>query len=450
MAATGKYLLKDKLGETIMKKFTFWIKEKLWVTPAVYSLSAVALSIIFFYVDLYLIDAMSEYIPSILLTNVDLAKTIMGSLSGALLTMTTFTFSTILVVLTMYSSQFSPRTLKNFVEDRLTWRVLGIFLGGFIYNTLSLLFMRAHLYSHDVISTLVGIMIAFFCLATFAYFIHHIASTVQVGKLVVELVNDTEQVIQKFEELESNAVSVTAGWKPDGIKQTIVAGKAGFISYIYFDRILNFAEKKNMEIELLVSIGEYVHEDKPLVTLYRADSADFPIEDFFVIGEERTTEQDIEFAMQKLVEIALRAISPGINDPNTANDIIIRLGNLLGKVGNLNTGALVFTDNENKGRVLYPCPEFESIIYKVYYQVAFYGKDDISVLSAITDSLMVAAESTPQSHHEDLWDIQLYVLEGIDPADFKSLDRKYLQRKLDNLSDQVGMSTVNLVMMKES
>ncbi|OHX51521.1 hypothetical protein BB776_03050 [Planococcus salinarum] len=125
-----------------MKKFTLWIKEKLWVTPAAYSILAVALSIIFFYIDLHWIDAMSEYIPSILLTNVDLAKTIMGSLSGALLTMTTFTFSTILVVLTMYSSQFSPRTLKNFVHDRLTWRVLGIFLGGFIYNTLSLLFMR--------------------------------------------------------------------------------------------------------------------------------------------------------------------------------------------------------------------------------------------------------------------------------------------------------------------
>ena len=112
-----------------MKNFTFWIKEKLWVTPAVYSIFAVALSIIFFYIDLYLIESLSEYIPSILLTNVDLAKTIMGNLSGALLTMTTFTFSTILVVLTMYSSQFSPRTLKNFVHDRLTWRVLGVFLG---------------------------------------------------------------------------------------------------------------------------------------------------------------------------------------------------------------------------------------------------------------------------------------------------------------------------------
>lgn len=433
-----------------MKNFTFWIKEKLWVTPAIYSIFAVALSIIFFYVDLHLIDAFSEYIPSILLTNVDLAKTIMGSLSGALLTMTTFTFSTILVVLTMYSSQFSPRTLKNFVHDRLTWRVLGVFLGGFIYNTLSLLFMRAHLYSHDVISTFVGIMIAFFCLATFAYFIHHISTTVQVGKLVIELVEDTERVVRKFEDLESHAVGPAMGWKPDGIKQTVMTGKAGFIGYIYFEKMVEFAEEKNMEIELLTCIGEYVHENKPLVNVFGTDSEDFPIDEFFVIGEERTSDQDVEFAMQKLVEIALRAISPGINDPNTANDIIIRLGNLLGKIGNLQTGGMVFTNGHDNGRVLYPLPEFEEILYQVYYQLAYYGKDDISVLSAITDSLIVAAESTPKIRHQDLWNMQLYVLEGIDSAELKSLDRKFLQGKLDRLSDRLGQSSVNLVMLRDN
>lgn len=432
-----------------MKNFAFWIKEKLWVTPAVYSIFAVALSIIFFYVDLYFIENWNEYIPSILLTNVDLAKTIMGSLSGALLTMTTFTFSTILVVLTMYSSQFSPRTLKNFVHDRLTWRVLGVFLGGFIYNTLSLLFMRAHLYSHDVISTFIGILIAFFCLATFAYFIHHISTTVQVGKLVIELVNDTERVIEKFEEMEEQAATLAAGWKPDGIKHTVMAGKAGFIGYIYFDQILEFTEKKGMEIEILASIGEYVHESKPLVNVYMTDSEDFPVKEFFVIGEERTSEQDVEFALQKLVEISLRAISPGINDPNTANDIIIRLGNLLGKIGNLETGGIVITDKQDKGHILYPFPGFHEILYKVYYQLAYYGKDDISVLSAITDSLTVAAESTPEVRHADLWEIQLYVLEGVETEKIKSLDRAFLQEKLDLLADKVGKRTVNLLTLKD-
>lgn len=433
-----------------MKNFTFWIKEKLWVTPAVYSILAVALSIIFFYIDLHLIESFSEYIPSILLTNVDLAKTIMGNLSGALLTMTTFTFSTILVVLTMYSSQFSPRTLKNFVHDRLTWRVLGVFLGGFIYNTLSLLFMRAHLYSHDVISTFIGILIAFFCLATFAYFIHHISTTVQVGKLVIDLVGDTERVIGKFEDLWEKTADEGTIWRPDGIKQSFATGKAGFIGYIYFEELLGFAEKNGMEIEILASIGDYVHENKSIVNVYMTESEKFPVNDFFVIGDERTSEQDIEFALQKLVEISLRAISPGINDPNTANDIVIRLGNLLGKIGSLKTDEVVLTDKDGNGRILYAYPDFKEILYKVYYQFAYYGKEDISVLAALSDSLIITAESVPEKRYSDLWDIQLYVLEGVDTKNLKSMDRQFLQKKLDILADKVNKRTVNLLTFNEN
>ncbi|MFC3210463.1 DUF2254 domain-containing protein [Planomicrobium okeanokoites] len=428
-----------------MKNFTFWIKEKLWVTPAVYSIFAVALSIIFFYIDLYLIESLSEYIPSILLTNVDLAKTIMGNLSGALLTMTTFTFSTILVVLTMYSSQFSPRTLKNFVHDRLTWRVLGVFLGGFIYNTLSLLFMRAHLYSHDVISTFIGIVIAFFCLATFAYFIHHISTTVQVGKLVIDLIGDTERVIKKFEGLWEKSSDEGTIWRPDGIKRSFAAGKAGFIGYIYFEELLEYAEKNNMEVEVLVSIGDYIHETKSIVNVYMADSEEFPINEYFIIGEERTSEQDVEFALQKLVEISLRAISPGINDPNTANDIVIRLGNLLGKIGSLKTDEVVLTDKKGNGRILYPYPKFREILYKVYYQFSYYGKDDISVLGALTDSLIITSETVPEKHKNDLWDIQLYILEGVAAKDLKSMDRIFLQKKIDILAERVNKRAVNLL-----
>lgn len=431
-----------------MKNFTFWIKEKLWVTPAIYSLISVALSILFFYIDLYFIDSWSEYIPSILLTNVALAKTIMGSLSGALLTMTTFTFSTILVVLTMYSSQFSPRTLKNFVHDRLTWRVLGVFLGGFIYNTLSLLFMRADLYGHDVISTFVGILIAFFCLATFAYFIHHISTTVQVGKLIIQLVDDTERVIAKFGNIWNEATVQGTTWKPAGIKHSFATGKSGFIAYINFDKLLDFAEKNGMEIEILACIGDYIHEDKSIVNVYMAESEKFPINEFFMIGEERTTELDIEFALQKLVEISLRAISPGVNDPNTANDIVLRIGNLLGKIGNIKAGAAVLLDQEGAGRVLYPYPAFKEILYKVYYQFAYYGKDDVSVLGAITDSLIIAAESLPEKRFSDIWDIQLYVFEGVETEDLKSLDRLFLQKKLDILAYKIGKRKVNLLALE--
>lgn len=416
------------------------------MTPAIYSVLAVLLSIGFFYVDLLLVERFKEYIPSILLTNVDLAKTIMGTLSGALLTMSTFTFSTILVVLTMYSSQFSPRALKNFVHDPVTWRVLGVFLGGFIYNTLSLLFMREHLYTHDVISTFVGILIAFSCLATFAYFIHDIATTVQVGKLVDELVKDTEKVITRCKDLNEKEVYApdSGSWAPIGIKKEVTANQDGYLQFIALEKTKHYAEKHRLEIEISVSVGDYTYEGMPIMQVYSKEETEFSLKDFYSIGSERLSEQDIPYALQKLVEIALRAISPGINDPNTANDILLRIGSLLGKIGHIKTGTLILANKEGKNLVKYHFPLYQSILYNVFFQLSHYGKEDISVLYSMTDSLKVAAKVAPEHHHKTIWNMQLYVLEVLEGQNLKSFDHESLQNKIDELAAATNQRSIVL------
>lgn len=416
------------------------------MTPAIYSFLAVLLSIGFFYIDLLVVEQYKEFIPSIILTKVDLAKTIMGTLSGALLTMSTFTFSTILVVLTMYSSQFSPRALKNFVHDPVTWRVLGVFLGGFIYNTLSLLFMREHLYTHDVISTFVGILIAFFCLATFAFFIHKIATTVQVGKLVDELVGDTEKVITECNDLEAKQAGAVGSdlWEPVGIKQEIKAEKDGYLQFIALEKIKRYAEKHDLKIEITVAVGDYIYEGMPIIMVHAKEKTELSVKEFYSVGSERLSEQDIPYALQKLVEIALRAISPGINDPNTANDILLRIGSLLGKIGFVRTGTLFLTNKEGESLIKYQIPSYQTILYNVYFQLSHYGKEDISVLYSMTDSLKVAAKIAPSRHHETIWKMQLYVLEVLEDQNLKSYDHEALQKKLDELAAATNQRAIVL------
>jgi uncharacterized membrane protein len=424
----------------------YWFKEKFWMTPAIYSILAVLLSIGFFYVDLLFVERFKEYIPTILLTEVDLAKTIMGALSGALLTMSTFTFSTILVVLTMYSSQFSPRALKNFVHDAVTWRVLGVFLGGFIYNTLSLLFMREHLYTHDVISTFVGIVIAFFCLGTFAYFIHYIATTVQVEKLVHELIDDTEKIISRYKKLEEKGLeSTTSGsWTPVGIRTEIKATEEGYLQLIALEKIKDYAEKHELKIDIEASVGDFVYEGMPLMQIYSAVQSDHSMKEFYSIGNERLAEQDISYALQKLVEIALRAISPGINDPNTANDILLRIGSLLGKIGSIKTGIFIQANGEGENLVKYRFPSYHSILYNVFFQLSHYGKEDISVLYAMTDALRVAAKIAPESRHETIWKMQLYVLEVLKDQTLRSFDHETFQGKVDALAAETHQPPIKL------
>lgn len=429
-----------------MKAVSYWFKEKFWLTPALYGISAVLLSLGFFYVDLLLVDRFKEYIPSILLTRVDLAKTIMGSLSGALLTMSTFTFSTVLVVLTMYSSQFSPRALKNFVHDPKTWRVLGIFLAGFIYNTLSLLFMRDDLYTHDVISTFVGIIIALFSLAAFAYFIHYIATTIQVNNLVEDLLEETEQTIEMYHRLQDKEFvrSYESDWQPIGLKETVTADKGGYLQFISFEGLRDYAIKQNLTIVIEAVIGDYVYEGKSLMHVYRKEDQNYSLNNFYTIGTERSSDQDLSYALQKLVEVALRAISPGINDPNTANDIIIRIGRLLGKMGHLNTCPFVLTDSAGKNIVLYRFPVYDEILYYIFFQLSHYGKEDISVLFSMVDALKVAADIAPSHQQKAIWNINLYIFESLEDQDFKTRDRELLQEKIDQLAEMTNQRSISL------
>lgn len=122
-----------------------------WIYPLINMVGALSLSLGVIYLDTrgYVIY---EHVPRIFLTSVSLARKILGALVASLLTITTFTFSTIMAVLTMYSSDFSPRIVENFLREKISLKVMGMFIGGFFYSITSLLFMRDALESDLVIS----------------------------------------------------------------------------------------------------------------------------------------------------------------------------------------------------------------------------------------------------------------------------------------------------------
>ena len=427
-----------------MKSLTYTIRKKVWITPALYSISAIILSLASFYLDLLVVGRFTDVIPPILLTNIELGKDILGILAAALLTMTTFTFSTVLVVLTTYASQFSPRSPENFVHGQVTRSVLGIFLGGFIYTSLSLLYMQDKTFGHEVLTPSIGMFISFFCVAAFAYYIHFVSSNVQVTALINKLTADAEKVITKYRELQEEDYISLEKWQPTRQKEEIKANREGYIQFFDLIRLLEFAEKRDIEIEIAVTTGEYVSEEMPVMYVYGGEEQNFSFTDFYTIGDERTVEQDVGYAVQKLMEVAIRAISPSLNDPNTANEILIRIGRLLGRMGELKTDGWVLADPKGQNRVRYNFPTYSTILYQTFYQIAHYGKNDISVLSAMSESLKVAARSAPSERYETLWEMQKYILDGVNFDRMKSLDHVHLQKKVDALAKITDQSSITL------
>lgn len=434
-----------------MDRYWLKIKESIWFIPTLYSLFSVLLAIIFSTVDHVYDDLLLLYVPHVLLTTVDLAQTILGGLSAALLTMTTFTFSTIMVVLTTYSSQFSPRTLKNFVRDPMVWRVLGVFMGGFIYTTLSLLFMQESIAGESVISSLIGILYAMVCLIFFALFIHHIAQNIQVNTLIHKLAVEGQEAVKCYEEFlkrKDLTLETEGNWTIQGMANLITAPEDGYIQLFDIEQMKATALKYDGQIELNACIGDFVHQNTPVATLYADKIVDMADEvngdKLFVVGRERDTRQDPVYAIQKMVEVSLRAISPGINDPNTAIHNIHQLGRLLGTYSQLPKTAFLFMDSEGNRRVKMNIHRFDEVLYRTFHQLFHYGKSDISILAAITDSLTRAAELAPLVEKKEIWTIQLYVLEGMEMKEFQSLDLEFYQLRINKLANLVGETEVTL------
>lgn len=427
-----------------MKPVSYIVKEKVWLIPAVYSVAAVLLSLAAFFFDLYLVERISRFIPSIFLTSVEVGQTILGILTAAMLTMTTFTFSTVLVVLTTYTSQFSPRAPENFIRSRSTKHVLGIFVAGFTFNLLSLLYIREDVFKHEILTTSIGIFLVFFCIATFAYYIHFVATNVQVSTLINKLTADAEEVIGHYTAFQKEEFVSMEEWNVSGEHKTLISKSAGYLQFLDFEGLVKLAEKREIQIEILVHIGEYVYEGKPLMQIYKTKEQKFSIDEFFTVGDERTADQDLDYAVQKIVEVAIRAISPGRQDPNTANDILIRLGHILGKMGHLKTDDLILTDSTGNKRVLYRFLPYREILYKAFYQMSYQGRNDISVISSMTESLLIAAAIAPDWRHKTVWLTQLYILEGINHEALKEADWAYLQKKVDDLALMTRQSSIDL------
>lgn len=415
------------------------IKNSIWLIPSFYCVLSLALAIVVITLDTLYYTSIEKIFPNVLLTNVNLAQTILGAIAGSLLTMTTITFSTIMVVLTTYSSQFSPRTLQNFVTNQITMRVLGVFMGGFVFSIFSLLFMKGSI-DHLVISSAVGVAFALVCLAFFAYFIHHVSKFIQVSNLIDHLTKDVLKIVQSKLELvetDEHVSFVHQSYENPGYYKRyseVYSNKYGYLQLLDYMELMRLAVENDQVIRINERIGQFITQNQSVFTVYHLDEElNIDYQPLITVGSERMTIQDEEFALKKIVEITLRAMSPAINDPNTAIDCIQHLGFTLGEVSKLDGEYIIFFDKHTKPRVIVPQKSFQEILYSTFHQIIHYGKDDISVLLAILDALEKIAENSDIKNNKIVWEFSHYILEGVEVEQLKKLDQEKIKEKLSRL-----------------
>lgn len=416
-----------------MKRTKFWIdmRDSFWFVPMIYSIVSIILVFLINIVDSWMLDRYNDQIPKILLTGKDVAIELFGSLVTAILTMTTISFSTIMVVLTTYSTQFSPRTLQDFMRSSVTHQVLGVYCFGFIFALINLLLVDK---KQLVAGPIFMVVIAIICLAFFVYFIHYSARWIQVNNLVGKIRNDVSSVIEHAYKKEE--FGEYKNWDKKEInnlkqstKEVVQATKSGYVQNIGWDFLVTWAKRRQCVIELHVKIGDFIQKGYPIISVFKKenDSNTKKVTEALVIGNERTDIKDVEFMIQKLVEIALKAISPAINDPHTAINCINRIGSALSEVGENYQEIYYITDTNDDLRILNHPKRYEDYLYKSFYQIVHYGKNDISVYYSLIDVLYKVALVSDKSIQKKIWDFHYYIVQAIDWELLSKLDNHHLQ-----------------------
>ncbi|NQD64706.1 DUF2254 domain-containing protein [Bacillus haikouensis] len=416
-------------------------QKSFWFVPLIFSLISLALALATFFFDWWLSKHDYPLLPKVLFANFDLSTMIISTIASSIMTMTTITFSTIMVVLTTFLSQYSPRTLQNFINDRPTQRVLAIFVAGVVYCITLLILLKDESGQKLFISAAFAALVAIVCLFVFVYFVHHVSNWVKVSNLIHNITIKTNNKIEnsplykkKDREASQNGI------EPLSFEKTkpyyVYSKESGYLQHIDIDGLIQKAASHDCIVRMLKTPGEYLLEGTGMMTIW-SDEEDIKTEDFLkyiVLGPDKEPIEDIDLGIRKLVEIALRAISPAINDPNTARNCIEEIGIILSKLARHKLPGSYITDQEDNVRIILEQPTFMDYLYKSFYQLRHYGARDISVSTEILRSLRMIAENNKKDVKGMIWSFKDYILEGIEYDCLQNIDMQFLMKHLDELA----------------
>lgn len=407
-----------------------------WFIPVVYIISALGLAILLDVIDRSPKIRDEHLIPEIFLTRSELAETVLSAIATSLLTMTTITFSVMMVVLSTYASQYSPRALPNFIRSRTMEHAQGIFFAGFTYSVTALLFLKRSSKEAMVPDAAVAVLLAVACLFFFVFFIHQVATFIQVNQLIKIISDRAVQLIQeikgKGELTEANSrLKKTESEEP----MYVYSPKEGYVQNVNIAKLAKLTADNDLYLRMIPRIGEYTAENEPLFEVWGCNEKDLlkGMERLVKIERVRNNEQDLAYVLEKIIETALRAISPGINDPNTAIYCIRELSICLKKLGYWNGRTWVLRNEQQRNFLEIPFYTFDEFVFKTYYQLRHYGASDVSVCHALLEALIRIAEGVEPLGKQSVLKLGEYVDHNIDKKVLHNIDNQLIQDTMEKL-----------------
>lgn len=329
----------------------------------------------------YLLDT----IPQLVVEDGNTALTILSVCIGGLISMMVFSFSMVMLLLSQASSNFSPRLLPGLISDKRHQIILGIYLATIIYCIFTLMSIESNgeKYTLPGFAVLLGIVFTIVCLCSFIYFIHNMSESIQISNIIEEIY---ETAIERLKQIlkEEEKIQKTTSFDNSSNWHAYKPIKSGYFQNLSSTNIIAFCEKNETKLDIIIPKGLFLLEN---AIFFKSEKKlnEEQVQDFFDninFSRSELVSDNYSLAFKQLTEIAVKAMSPGINDPGTAINVIDYLTELLA-LRMQKKDVDIYVDEDEMACFRLEIIQFKTLMYNIMASLRTYSKHDPNVVQKL-------------------------------------------------------------------
>ncbi len=381
------------------------IRTSYWFVPSLLVVGAFALSQLTLWIDQAVETQWAQEVGWLYTGSAQGARALLATIASSMIGIAGVVFSITIVALTLASSQLGPRLLRNFMRDLGNQIVLGTFLATFLFSLMIL--RKVHgddggLSGESVpqISMLVAMLLALAGVGVLIFFIHHVASSIQAPNVIASVSRELQAAIDQLypeevgyepsQKLEQEAAGVQIPGEFESHSRTVCADSDGYIQRFELDQLMQEAVACDLIVRVEHRPGQFVENGDIVIRVWPDERVDDALarrlRQCFLVQTQRSMAQDAEFSVDQLVDIAVRALSPGINDPTTAMHCIDRLGACMSRLGERQFPSPYRLDPQGGLRIVVRDQSIEDYLDAAFNQVRQNSRDTLSVMIRMLES----------------------------------------------------------------
>lgn len=383
-----------------MSRIRSYLSTSLWAVPGLMLVISVAAATATLLLDRVLLDDLVRGEWLFFTGSPEAAREVFSTIAGSMLTITGVVFSITMLVLQLASGQFSPRALRTFFRDVPSKLALGTFVGTFVFALIGLSTVRSTDEFEFVprLTVSVAFILILASLAMFLFYLHHIAQMIQVTSIIKSIGDETVSAIER--RLPSDSQEDSVEWSATAdLPHEIRSRHTGVIREVAESRLVHFAESNDLVLEVTRSVGSFVPLGSVLLRSSRLLDEEQQAEalSHVATGTQRTLEQDIAYGFRELTDIALRALSPAMNDVTTAVNVIDAQHDLLLRMGSRADRSPLHADDSGALRLMTQSVTWDAYLHMLFGEIGIAGKDYERIERRLEDVAADLMSELPES-----------------------------------------------------